>query len=213
PSHCLPNPPNASDIECTPVALDAGTRNVTVTATDSSIPIQFVGSVKQSLRINGLLTISPGIDPTSGTVPFQVHFTASVKGGQPPLTVAWAFGDGSLGSGSPWSHVFVVAGVYNVTLWVNDSANNHQMRHFIVTANAAPPKPGFLGFQGRTGYYILGAVAGAIVLIAVAILLLRRGRQKSLGPARAWTGSDGNGKGAPPPVAKPPSPPPPRSPP
>jgi PKD repeat protein len=61
--------------------------------------------------------------PDGGTAPLPVQFdaTSSSDGGDTIARYLWVFGDGSpQGSGVTTSHVYEVAGTYNVTLWVTD---------------------------------------------------------------------------------------------
>src|SRR2546430_791635 len=57
-------------------------------------------------------------NPTTGS---PLAFNATVSGGSPPYAFDWNFTDGSLGTGPSLSHVFSLAGTYNVTLTVHDS--------------------------------------------------------------------------------------------
>ncbi len=56
-------------------------------------------------------------NPTTGS---PLAFNATVSGGSPPYAFDWNFTDGSLGTGPSLSHVFSLAGTYNVTLTVHD---------------------------------------------------------------------------------------------
>src|SRR5256886_14348564 len=57
-------------------------------------------------------------NPTTGS---PLAFNATVSGGSPPYAFDWNFTDGSLGTGPSLSHVFSLAGTYNVTLTVHRS--------------------------------------------------------------------------------------------
>ena len=60
--------------------------------------------------------------PLSGYAPHTVHFDSIIRGGSPPYTYQWDFGDGSPPSSEPKpSHTYDVSGVYTVTLTVKDS--------------------------------------------------------------------------------------------
>ena len=50
-------------------------------------------------------------------------FAANISGGYPPFLYAWAFGDGSGGSGPTAFHTYHDPGNYLVQLWINDSGN------------------------------------------------------------------------------------------
>lgn len=60
-------------------------------------------------------------NPTTGTAPLDVDFTATASGGNAPLTFAWDFGDGAVASVSNPSHVFTAAGTYLARVEVTDA--------------------------------------------------------------------------------------------
>jgi PKD repeat protein len=66
--------------------------------------------------------VSVSASPTSGIVPFNVDFNASVTNGDAPLTYDWNFGDGTPTSTAvnP-SHSYTAGGSYTATLTVTDA--------------------------------------------------------------------------------------------
>src|SRR5437016_2086127 len=66
-------------------------------------------------------TTNQNIGPVNPTTGSPLAFNATVSGGSPPYAFDWNFTDGSLGTGPSLSHVFSLAGTYNVTLTVHDS--------------------------------------------------------------------------------------------
>src|SRR5207249_5869816 len=75
-------------------------------------------------------------NPTTGS---PLAFNATVSGGSPPYAFDWNFTDGSLGTGPSLSHVFSLAGAYNVTLTVHDStASNVIVSHTVNVMVASP---------------------------------------------------------------------------
>jgi len=60
-----------------------------------------------------------------------------------PLTYAWDFGDGNVGTGVNPTHTYTAAGIYNVTLAVTDDTGitDSDMTTATITANV-PPTPG-----------------------------------------------------------------------
>ncbi len=58
---------------------------------------------------------------TSVSVGSPGTWTATVLGGTPPYSFAWAFGDGSTGTGSQTAHTYSSSGSFNITLKVTDS--------------------------------------------------------------------------------------------
>lgn len=70
----------------------------------------------------------------------KVDFDASGSTGTAPLSYAWAFGDGTTGSGVSPTHTYAKAGTYSVKLTVSNSAGSNSVTHN-VTVTAAPPPP------------------------------------------------------------------------
>jgi PKD repeat protein len=64
-------------------------------------------------------------DPEEGEAPLRVQFTAKLKGGKPPYTVKWIFGDKSPESAelNP-VHSYTAPGEYPVELYAKDSAGD-----------------------------------------------------------------------------------------
>jgi PKD repeat protein len=69
------------------------------------------------------LSVSPSASPYTGNSPLSVQFRANAAGGAPPYSYSWAFGDGTVGSGSSPTHVYN-AGSYTATVVVTDSDGN-----------------------------------------------------------------------------------------
>ncbi len=91
-----------------------------------------------TMTVNALptavLTSSP--DPTDIGIP--VHFTSTVTGGSPAFTYAWAFGDGTTGTGASAWHNYTAAGTYKVAGWANDSAGASAYATQTMTVNPQP---------------------------------------------------------------------------
>lgn len=68
------------------------------------------------------LTCYAGNDQ-QGTVNVAMAFTATASGGTGYYSYSWAFGDGNSGTGNPGNHIYATAGVYTVTLTVNDGTS------------------------------------------------------------------------------------------
>lgn len=64
-------------------------------------------------------------DPEEGEAPLRVQLTAKLKGGKPPYTVKWIFGDESAESAelNP-VHSYTAPGEYTVELYAKDSAGD-----------------------------------------------------------------------------------------
>ena len=79
--------------------------------------------------------------PTFGYPPLDVAFDASASSSPNGLIVdyAWAFGDGTTGSGSVVSHAYAAKGIYEVTLEVRDETGKTAERTKSIEAlNRAP---------------------------------------------------------------------------
>ena len=83
-------------------------------------------------------TAALAANPTSGTVPLTVTFSAAgssdPEGGN--LTYAWTFGDGSLANGASISHVYSTAGSYTAELRVTDSSGLTSLRSVNIDVRA-----------------------------------------------------------------------------
>jgi PKD repeat protein len=51
----------------------------------------------------------------------KLQFNATVTGGTAPIAIAWEFGDGTAGVGSPATHAYAARGNYTARGWGNDS--------------------------------------------------------------------------------------------
>jgi PKD repeat protein len=107
------------------VACGEGRLPVSSTSTESSYTTSATGSSLTATFDYVPVTSSAftGSDATkSGTTYDTFRFTAKVKGGVPPYSFKWDFGDGDTAAGNPVTHYFYRSGSYNVKLTVDDSA-------------------------------------------------------------------------------------------
>src|SRR6266496_2943049 len=88
----------------------AGSYTTSLTVKDSSIPQQTATSQK-------------AVSATSPPPSDSINFTASARGGNPPYSYSWDFGNGASASGVSATYSYASAGSYEVTLTVIDSAN------------------------------------------------------------------------------------------
>jgi len=98
-------------------------------------------------------------NPTTGS---PLAFNATVSGGSPPYAFDWNFTDGSFGTGPSLSHVFSLAGTYNVTLTVHDStASSLIVSHLVSVVLASTVDFSYpvasvnspVAFNGTQGFY------------------------------------------------------------
>lgn len=82
-------------------------------------------------------------NPTSGTAPLAVSFSASGSS-DPDGTIAayeWAFGDDATATGPAPSHTYTAAGSYVATLTVTDNAGARASANVTISVGAAPAAP------------------------------------------------------------------------
>ncbi len=119
--------------------------------------------------------------PLTGPAPLLVDFRADPKGGVPPYSYLWTFGDG----GKAWSpfpvHAFLNAGNYTVHLTVTDAAWNTTEVDLQVTVGPPPPAGSQPPGSVAAPLIVLApwspwVVGGAAIVAAIVVLLLGRKR-------------------------------------
>lgn len=113
---------------------------------------------------------------TAGVAPFSVQFTESVMGETPPVTIQWAFGDGSSGSSLPGvavNHTYTAAGVYWPSLTVRDGSGHSTVRTLAAVSISAPAS-GLLGLGPVSPWETLLVVVGLFLLAAAATAVVVR---------------------------------------
>lgn len=98
----------------------------------------------------GAPLVSIEANPSSGEVPLTIQFTASVAGGEVPMTYAWDFGDGGTGSGQSTSHTYNTPGSFTVKVTVTDAGSHTATDALPVTAISAVSISGSLWNQEGT---------------------------------------------------------------
>jgi PKD repeat protein len=128
--------------EATPnhVFPHSGTWDVTLTVTDGQGDSS---SITQPVEVTG-----PNVDPTSSFMTATKHLavtfdgTASADVDGTIESYAWAFGDGTTGTGETASHTYSAAGTYTVSLTVTDDRGGSAYSEQTVTTTAPPGLPG-----------------------------------------------------------------------
>ena len=156
-------------IACSPAAPGKG--SVTVKITDSNGVAALSSAVL--LIVAPALSVNISATPSSPTTGHGVTFASNISGGTAPLAYAWAFGDGSSGSGPTVTHTFGSAGDYTVMLWVNDSGGGSVEK--VISVTVSKPTTAFEAFA--TAYGPATAILAAIILAATVVLLLARRRK------------------------------------
>ncbi len=121
-----------------------GTYTVTLKVTSS------LGCTNTKTRTSYVQVIGPtvdfGINSTSGSVPLTVSFKDLSTSGSPIISWSWDFGDGATSTAQNPTHIYNTAGMYNVSLTVEDldgcprtlTKNNFVNTPPTVTINQAP---------------------------------------------------------------------------
>jgi len=78
-------------------------------------------------------------DPMAGE---RVTFSATVQSGDPPLTYAWAFGDGNTGTGAAVTHTYAVGGGYTVTVTATNACGQESVAQAVAVCGS-PTGTGF----------------------------------------------------------------------
>lgn len=110
----------AQDKDPTHTFTAAGVFSAVFTATDADGDFA-AATVVITVGNSSIPVVSIVANPTTGTAPLDVDFTATASGGNAPLTFAWDFGDGAADATSNPSHTFMAAGTYLARVEVTDA--------------------------------------------------------------------------------------------
>ncbi|MCI4323489.1 MAG: PKD domain-containing protein [Thermoplasmata archaeon] len=171
-------------IFCVPIA--AGNFSVSVKVTDSngeSSPSSAVATLAVAPPLVASLSAEPGA-PLPGQ---SITFESNTTGGTGPITVTWAFGDGSKGTGATVNHAFSSVGTYEVTTWVNDSAGASVEKTLSVSVDGTSPTT---TSAASVPYLDYAALAVVLIVAALAALLFLRKRGTSPPPTAEETGAE-----------------------
>ena len=178
-----------------------GTYQVTLTVADSqgntSTGVESVVVGKSSLQDGS--TYSP-ISPQPSD---NINFTGSARGGAPPYTYSWDFGNGASASGASATYSYATAGSYMVTLTVIDSRShsNNTSQSLTIYSPAQPD------FRLNTDQSTLNVQPGTVQSLAIIVTdkagpsgtirfdatISPSGPRISLDPANITLASEGSG--------------------
>jgi len=178
-----------------------GTYQVTLTVADS---IGNTGTWVAPVVV-GTAPLQDGFtySPTSPQPGDSISFTASARGGTPPYSYSWDFGNGASAPGASVTYSYAAAGHYTVALTVSDSRNRSNNTYQSLTIYS-PAQP---DFKLTTDQSTLSAHPGSEKLLTVTVsdiagfsgtisfnaTISPLGPQISLNPANITLGSQGSG--------------------
>src|SRR5256884_789047 len=178
-----------------------GTYQVTLTVEDSQ------GNTGTGVE-PAVVGTSPLLDgftfsPTGPQPGENINFTASARGGTPPYSYSWDFGNGASVTGASATHSYPKAGSYTVTLTVMDSTNhsNNTSQDLTIYSPAQPD------FKLNTDQLTLNAQPGSEQSLAITVTdiagpsgtirfnatISPSGPRISLDPANVTLASEGSG--------------------
>ena len=178
-----------------------GTYQVTLTVVDSQ------GDTATGVEpvVVGSSPLQDGFtySPTSPQPGENINFTASARGGTPPYSYSWDFGNGASATGGTAAYSYATAGSYTVTLTVIDSMNrsNNTSQSLTIYSPAQPD------FRLNTDQSTLIAQPGSEQSLAITVTdssvpsgtirfnatISPAGPQISLDPANITLASQGSG--------------------
>lgn len=115
--------------------VTAGSYGATVTATDAT------GDTAQATVIitvgdDAVPVVAISADPTTGPAPLPVAFTATVAGGNTPLTYAWSFGDATTAATMNANHTYMADGSFQAKLTVTDADGDTAAANVTIVVNS-----------------------------------------------------------------------------
>jgi YVTN family beta-propeller protein len=167
PSGC---PGSGPQVRCQPSA--PRDYPVTVSVNDSN-----GGTASASALVEVAADVSLTVQPTlaRGEPGEVLTFWGNATGGTGTVAIAWAFGDGQAGQGSPARHVYSEVGRFTVKVWANDSVGISASRSLIVNVTSPPLSPTSVASLPAWALATAGLAGAAVV--AAAVLLHRRRRR------------------------------------
>lgn len=110
----------------------AGTFSAKFKATDEDGDFA-AATVTINVGTESLPAVTAAADVTQGLAPLNVQFTATVVGGDAPVTVAWNFGDGETSAEVAPAHVFNTPGSYGATVTATDATGDSAQATVLIT--------------------------------------------------------------------------------
>jgi PKD repeat protein len=118
----------------------AGAFNASVTVTDSTSNT----TANVTVLVNPVLAVNASVNATVTLLNYTVQFNSTTLGGTAPFSFAWTFGDGAVAATENATHAYATTGIFNATVFVNDSAGasvNRTVSVRVVSGVAAVVSP------------------------------------------------------------------------
>lgn len=170
---------------------------ITVNALPSATPPPLVAFSNASALSGTFIGACPG---SSGIPPpwqhgFEDNFSGDARGGVPPYTLTWSFGNGVISSESGRNDTayFGYGGSQVVSLRVSDSRGDLAWANLTLDLTEVAPTcgsassggPTFLGLGEAEGVALIAGLTAASLVAAAVVLLRRRRRSKERPPSVA----------------------------
>ncbi|MCI4317393.1 MAG: PKD domain-containing protein, partial [Thermoplasmata archaeon] len=168
--------------------LSSGSYETTVWVTDD----ETLGVSVQNLTVTVFALPTVAISTSAGpNGSLSYTFTAITSGGSGPPTLVWAFGDGTIGHGSPVSHDFGASGTYTVSLISTDLSNRAAYANITLsTANTNGGGTTTTPLSGSGAALLVIVAALAFVFLLGMLYFWNRGRGLAGDPASGTTGNE-----------------------
>ncbi|HZY92216.1 MAG TPA: PKD domain-containing protein [Thermoplasmata archaeon] len=160
------------------------------------------------------LHVAPHSTSTRGPAALTVGFNASILGGDPPYSVGWNFGDGTVATttdGDSVSHTYTSAGTFDATVTVTDSLGSRQSGTVPIQVAPAPVQathpgpnlrsgptstPGSAGpsWSRATLWPALAVLVGGVVIAVLVVVRIRLWKREG----EAWLAEGRSGEPGPP---------------
>lgn len=115
--------------------IQNGTFNAKFTATDEDGDFASA-TVTINVGTEQVPAVTAAADVTSGLAPLPVQFTATVVGGDLPVTVSWNFGDGETSAETSPLHTFNAPGTYGATVTATDATGDAAQATVLITVGS-----------------------------------------------------------------------------
>lgn len=124
-----------SDLTPSHTFTQNGTFNAKFTATDEDGDFASA-TVTINVGSEQIPAVTAAADVTQGLAPLAVQFTATVVGGDLPVTVAWNFGDGETSAETAPGHTYTTPGTYGATVTATDATGDSAQATVLITVGS-----------------------------------------------------------------------------